>query len=68
MIKCVNCRFWAGHMEHWLPQSAVCERITSGGGRRNSDARIFPATSGAWLETEREFGCTWAESLLHKED
>lgn len=61
MIKCIDCRFWAGRLEHWKPTVACCERITAAAGKRDSTARIYPVTGGAYLETEASFGCALGE-------
>lgn len=59
--KCKDCRWWAGRAEHWTPTTAVCERIHAGAGKRDDTARIFPVTSGAYLETDADFSCSLAE-------
>lgn len=61
MTKCKDCRFWAGRLEHWSPTRAVCEMITAAAGKRANVARIYPVTSGAYLETESEFSCSLGE-------
>ncbi len=64
MTKCKECRFWSGSKDHWLPQTATCSRIHSGGGKRSEEtARIFPVTSGAYLETDQEFGCAMGRKV-----
>lgn len=50
---CETCQFWAYNAN----DLGDCERIHSGGGKRDIPARIFPTASGAYLETEATFGC-----------
>lgn len=61
VVSCEDCRWWAGNAEHWQPKTATCERITAAAGKRDNTARIFPVTSGAFLETEPSFGCVLGE-------
>lgn len=64
---CKDCRYWAGRSEHWTPLRAVCSRVHSGGGQRPEEARLFPVTSGAYLETAAEFGCSMGEPVEAQE-
>ena len=51
---CDVCRWWK--CEQWA-QEGTCVRIHAGGGQRDT-ARIYPVTSGAYLETPSWFGCS----------
>lgn len=58
---CATCRWWAG-VEFWdTAKVATCGRITCGAGTRDSGARIYPVTSGAYLETHETFSCGYYE-------
>lgn len=66
MTSCKDCRWWAGSRDDWTPTEAVCERIHAGAGKRDGTARIYPVTSGAFLQTSAEFGCALGEKPKEK--
>lgn len=53
---CETCRFWTIR-PYASPKTGVCSMVHCGGGQRKDRARIFPVTSGAYLETEPSFFC-----------
>ena len=60
-LTCEDCRWWSGIREHWRPDVGTCERITAAAGKRDNAARIYPVTSGAYLEVAFDFGCNLGE-------
>ena len=59
--NCHNCRWWVIPERWYGMQEYACERINSGAGNKSPGARIFPVTSGAFLATAPDFGCTLHE-------
>lgn len=55
---CETCRWW-NKPDSWK-ENGTCERLHAGGGDRPWP-RIFPVTSGAYLETPEDFGCSLHE-------
>lgn len=61
-VTCKQCKFWAQRDKYFDQSNGNCERIHSGGGYRNVDARL---ENGGVLATKPTFGCSLAERYRH---
>lgn len=65
---CRTCRWW-GADYHW-ETDGNCNRIHAAAGTRLTDtlARLYPITSGAYMATNEDFGCTMYEKRKAEKD